>query len=746
MKDLVAHLKKDQNENILSPHKLLDHLKETAKLSENFASKFDSGDWGKVLGLAHDVGKARIEWQEYINSIIVQTEDTYEDAHLENNNRKVPHAPYGACFVEGMFGEAKLGRFLSYEIAGHHTGLPDWSKAEKTEGLALNKQLEKYNKIDDIPIEVRNLFKDLNVMKLPWRFRRGLDVSLWMRMLFSCLIDSDRLDTERYMDKAKNEIRGKYLTIEELKEEFDLFMFNLEDKADNLQINTIRREIRKKCIKAGKGDQGAYSLTVPTGGGKTLSSLGFALEQAEKFKLDRIIYVIPYTSIIEQTAEVFKKIFGKDQVVEHHSNLNHEELSSKIMLATENWDAPIIITTSVQFFESLFSSSPSKCRKLHNITNSVVILDEAQLVPTNFLKPVLATLQLLVERYGVTILISTATQPAFRRREGDQLELNAFTKVEEIIGDKKEVEELYKSLKRTQIELPKFDDNPVVLKDLASELKDYKQVLCVVSDRKSCLELFDLMPEGTYHLSSLMCGEHRSKKITEISEKLKAGEEVRVISTQLVEAGVDLDFPLVYKSFAGLDSIIQAAGRCNREGKADLGKVKVFFLPRPIPQGFLRKAADLTKSMLIDYDDMADPDIFEEYFKRLYYNMNSLDKKGIVDQLDPGKEDLSIFFRSASRDFKIIDDKEQIAIIVRYEDSENIINEILEKGPNRRLLRMLQRFTVSIYRNEFLSLEKRKALIHLGGDIHALTTGIDYSDDTGLILDLQRHDPEEYYI
>jgi len=354
--------------------------------------------------------------------------------------------------------------------------------------------------------------------------------------------------------------------------------------ADKTPVNALRHEILTACRAAAKLEPGHFSLTVPTGGGKTLSSLAFALEHAVKHNLRRVIYVIPYTSIIEQNADVFKETVGDDQVIEHHSNLDEDDSTSKARLSAENWDAPIIVTTSVQFFESFFAAKPSRCRKLHNIIGSVVVLDEAQLVPVEYLAPILQTMDLLNRRYRISFVISTATQPAFESREGFKgLPMNS---VREIISD---IPRLYANLKRVEVEIPQNWVKTTRWEELATELLKEEQVLCVVSDRKSCRNLHKLMPIGTYHLSALMCGQHRSKIITEIKQKLKEGAPVRVISTQLVEAGVDIDFPVVYRALAGLDSIAQAAGRCNREGKlTEKGRVVVFVPPKKSPPGILR--------------------------------------------------------------------------------------------------------------------------------------------------------------
>jgi CRISPR-associated endonuclease/helicase Cas3 len=501
-------------------------------------------------------------------------------------------------------------------------------------------------------------------------------------------------------------------------------------------------------VQAAKEEQGVFSLSVPTGGGKTLSSLAFALEHAKLHKLKRIIYVIPYTSIIEQNADVIRLAVGEDQVVEHHSNLDEDDVTPKSRLAAENWDAPVIVTTSVQFFESLFAAKSSRCRKLHNIVKSVIILDEAQLVPVEFLSPILEAIQLLVDHYHVSFVISTATQPALKERIVDGQPFKGLKQIKEIIGDAEDVNLLYQSLVRYQVQLPDDLNARSSWEEISAELKQYKQVLCVVSDRKSCRELYKLMPKGTYHLSALMCGQHRSEIINKIKQKLKAGDPVRVISTQLVEAGVDLDFPVVYRALAGLDSIAQAAGRCNREGKLpEPGKVIVFNPPRNAPKGMLRKATDTTRSMvMINDQDPLSYDMFEKYFEELYWKANSLDKEEIIPLLNPDQEECSIYFRTAAKKFRIIDDSLQKTVFVRYGEGDRLIDLLKTMGPDRWLMRKLQRYSVNVYINEFHELKRRWTIEEVHPQIFALSSNLDYSDDTGLLVDETLYDPEQYIV
>lgn len=712
-----------------------------SEFNHNNAAKFASADWGKALGFAHDTGKGREAWQKYLCTKSGYGYD--EDAHLEEKPGKMPHAIQGAVLSEQIFGKG-LGRILAYCIAGHHAGLPDWASAEGAGKGSLEFQKNRVQDWEEIDASLVEILRTFPHMKPPWSFASGLDMSLWIRMLYSCLVDADFLDTENYMERDRFEQRSKFCSIAQLLDRFKHHIERLEQDAQDTEVNKIRKRIRNKCILMAAEKQGIYSISVPTGGGKTLSTLAFALEHALTHNLDRIIYVIPYTSIIEQNADVFRAAVGDDQVVEHHSSIDIDEITPKARLAAENWDAPVIVTTSVQFFESLFAAKPSRCRKLHNIAKSVVILDEAQLLPADFLEPILETMQLLTENYQVSFVISTATQPAFEERT----EFKGLKNVREIMGSDEEVRLLYASLQRNTVEFPTDIQTPSSWEEIAAKLTEHEQVLCIVSDRKSCRELHRLMPQGTFHLSALMCGQHRSETIDKIKKKLKNNEPVRVISTQLVEAGVDLDFPVVYRALAGLDSIVQAAGRCNREGNLDMGKVVVFIPPRRAPMGILRKAAETTVGIVSARAEPLTHDVFEQYFSELYWKANSLDKYKMIQLLDPRENDsqeCSIYFRTAAAKFKLIDDSQIKTIFVRYGKGDELINLLKRKGPDRWILRQLQRYTVNIFNNSFTLMFNRGALEEVYPGIYVLVSSSEYSDSIGLKIDVE-FEPENYIL
>jgi len=740
---LIAHVRKNEDGSWAPPHVLDDHLKECARLASKFAEIFDSSSWAYAGGIAHDIGKSLPVWQRYLK--IKSGYD--EEACLETKFGKKDHSSPSAKVAEEVLGKC-MGRILAYCIAGHHSGLPDWIGSPGTLSFRLQN-----TKTSDIPQKYRDDLLSAKPTTLPWKFdNKGLDMSLWIRMLFSCLVDADFLNTEAYMEPDKAKTRSSYFSLAALLERFNSYMEIMTKDAlekANTPVNRARQRVLADCRSASKLEPGFFSLTVPTGGGKTLSSMAFALEHAMRFGKERIIYVIPYTSIIEQNADVFKKVFGSDQVIEHHSNLDDDDLSPKARLAAENWDAPVIVTTSVQFFESLFATKPSRCRKLHNIANSVVILDEVQLIPAEYLKPILDTMRLLCEHYKVTFVFCTATQPVFEAQD-DYPQFPGLTKgsIREIIQD---VPRLYRELRRVEV-MPVDTKTIRTWQEIADELKSYEKVLCVVSDRKSCRELHSLMPKGTYHLSALMCPQHRSDRIAEIKEKLKKEGPVRVISTQLVEAGVDIDFPVVYRAMAGLDSIAQSAGRCNREGKSKvnggLGKVVVFTPQRSPPAGILRKASETTARLLDSglIKDPIDHAAFASYFSELYWKVNSLDEKEIMKLLSPDMQDCGIKFRSAGDVFHIIDDAMQKTVLVPYGEGEKFIAELKAKGPERWLLRKLQRYSISIYNDQFYTLLNRGSLEEVSLGLFALTCRIEYDDVVGLRIDEMPNDPALFMV
>lgn len=699
----IAHVRFDaRGEGI--PHPLEDHLSEVGRLAGEFANAFGNGDWGKIAGLWHDLGKYKADFQEYIRA-----RSGYErDEADEGGPGKVDHTAAGAIHAVERMGLA--GRVLAYLIAGHHSGLPDWIK-EEAPGRGLEERLREVRHLEEANLgqPPRRILDSPLPITLPCG--RKIDPEfghLWLRMLFSCLVDADFLDTEAFMDPGKAALRSTLADLAELRERYDRFMEAMQSSAQDTPVNRIRSRILADCREHAVWDPGFFSLTVPTGGGKTLASIGFALDHAIRHGKHRIVVVIPYTSIIEQTAEVLRKVFGDETVLEHHSNLDPDCETQAAKLATENWDAPIVVTTNVQLFESLFAARTSACRKLHNLTDSVLILDEAQMLPPEYLKPILSGLRGLVDLFGVSVVLCTATQPALVGRIGGPTAPRGTGGFQGLAGVRELMtspDGLAKELMRVKVERHPKQDQSCSWDEIAGDLKELEQVLCIVNTRKDCRELFDLLPSGTIHLSALMCGEHRSEVIAGIKARLKAGEPTRVVSTQLVEAGVDLDFPVVYRALAGLDSIAQAAGRCNREGKIlDAGRVVIFAPPKDAPTGLLRKGEDATKSLLRTRPDLVEalsPEAFRAYFEIFYGNVNSFDAKEIQALLaGAAAQRFQIQFRTAAQRFRLIDDSAQKSVVVWFEGtrfkSRDLLEELRRFGPHRRLMRRLQRCTVTV--------------------------------------------------
>ena len=715
-----AHSLKNQPEE--KWQNLEEHATQVAARAAGFANSFASDEWAKLAGLLHDLGKARKSFQDYLkrsNGLL----DTGYDASDHS------HSGAGAVWAKAAL---KFWQPIAYCVAGHHAGLPDWIGGETPGGSLANRLEQEKGIVFEPPVmdwlQEREAVWKFFQLRPPWPFKDE-DTSFWIRMLYSCLTDADYLDTEAFMDTGRATIRSQYPALANLMERFFAELDNKQKSAENTDVNRIRAEIRAACEKAAVLPPGLFSLTVPTGGGKTLSGTAFALRHALAYGRERIIYVIPYTSIIEQTADELRKFFGQENVVEHHSNFDPDKETQQSCLAAENWDAPIIVTTSVQFFESLYSCKSGRCRKLHNIAGSVVILDEAQLLPPRLLLPCVEAIRQLTAHYGVSFVLSTATQPA----------LPGLKNIQEIIPQEMD---LYRRLQRTKIVMPENRQIRRSWKDIAEELKDHEQVLCIVNTRRDCRDLHALMPEGSIHLSASMCGEHRSKVIAEIKQCLKPGQTCRVISTQLVEAGVDINFPVVYRAFTGLPSIAQAAGRCNREGLASKpGQVIVFMPPKAAPCGDLRKAEDTLMSLLAaDGFDVESPANYPKFFERFYSAMNDLGSV-FADWLIKDARNFQFQFREAAAAFRMIDDKASATVIVRYGGNDALIKSLLAVGPKRDIMRRLQRHTVNIPHNTLMQLldkgfiEKFHPGIYVQADMASL-----YSKTFG--LDVYRAAPD----
>ena len=520
-------------------------------------------------------------------------------------------------------------------------------------------------------------------------------------------------------------------------------------------INTLRSEVLGHARKQAAQPPGLFTLTVPTGGGKTLTSLAFALDHALRHGLERVIYVIPYMSIIEQTCAVFRAALREgdedpaDFVVEHHSTFDEDRISKaeardKLRLAMENWDAPIIVTTAVQFFESLFANRPSRCRKLHNIANSVVILDEAQTLPLHLLRPCVAALDELARHWRASVVLCTATQPALSQRDGFA---EGFENVRELAPDPPR---LYTELKRTRIQ----DAGTLEDAELAARLRDSPQVLCIVNTRRHAQELYEQLgdAEGSCHLSTLMCAAHRREALEAVRKRLEEGEPVRLVATSLVEAGVDVDFPVVWRAAAGLESIIQAAGRCNREGRRDTGDVFVF---EPTgaegrkPPPAVAQNADAARTILRQFsDDPAALEAIRAYFGHLYWvkGDEALDSKNIMRMISEQRRRLDFPFETIAREFRLIDEI-QVPVVTPWRGAngkDGTAERLLEKLKHVErpgwIARQLQPYIVQIGRAARDTLLAAGAVeivreAEFGEQFVRLVNADLYQEDTGLSLE-----------
>ncbi|NCC94375.1 MAG: CRISPR-associated helicase Cas3', partial [Opitutae bacterium] len=502
---------------------------------------------------------------------------------------------------------------------------------------------------------------------LPFVPEDGFTCSFFTRMLFSALVDADFLDTERFMTPAKHAWRVPGPSLDELMDALD---GRLAAFAPSGRINELRAEILAHCLDKAALTPGLFTLSVPTGGGKTLSSMAFALDHARRHGLRRVIYVIPYTSIIEQNARVFREIFPEGAVIEHHStfdprrtfsdadNAGESAEARRHRLACENWDAPVVVTTNVQFFESLFAAKPSRCRKLHNVAGSVIILDEAQMLPVEYLDPCLRTLEELTNHYRCSVVLCTATQPALRREDFAAIRRNGRVPGLSGLDAERELapepDRLHEAFRRTELR----DLGELALADVAQLVRGPEQVLCIVNTRARAADLYGMVEDepGARHLSALMCPTHRSERLAEIRRMLKEGAPCRVVSTQLVEAGVDVSFPEVIREMAGLDSIVQAAGRCNREGEREgVAPVSVFYPAEGLGRAFSAQAGH-ADSVLRNLDEGADPfspTAIRHYFRLHYWLQDSLDRKNVLADLD--SMGLEWRFQEAQRKFRLMD-------------------------------------------------------------------------------------------
>lgn len=713
---------------------LKDHLFNTADLAEKFGADAGISELARAAALLHDIGKYSKAFQ----------------ARLDGSKRKVDHATAGAREVRNLFTQDQnqkwLATMLAYCIAGHHTGLPNYGDSSDvdSDGTLLarvdKKKLEDFSAYKaEIDPAALNLPAQLKI-KLDKKYP-GFSLAFLTRMLYSTLVDADSQETENYYMNDSVKLRGDHASIETLCEKFNKHLQQYD--APKSEINKKRTETLKACTEKSSEKRGFYTLTVPTGGGKTLASMAFALNHAVTHGLKRIIYVIPFTSIIEQNAAVFKESLGEENILEHHSNFDWEkkhkideessddeanDVLDKLKLASENWDIPIIVTTNVQFFESLFASHKKRCRKLHNLAKSVIIFDEAQMLPREYLDPCMLAVKELVQNYGASTVFCTATQPSL----GDRLPDIVFS---ELASDPQALFDFYK---RVQIRnIGKTPDT-----DLIERIQAHLQALCVVNTRKHAKGLFDQLSEdGRFHLSTLMCPTHRKETLITIRELLKSGQPCRVVSTQVMEAGIDVDFPVGYRALAGLDSIIQAAGRVNREGKNDIGDIFVFDPETPFIKKtptFVKQGASVAVSILRDYsNDPVSIQSINAYFKMLdslQDPKSAFDVKKILSCFNKNTGELDFDFKKAADEFRMIDNN-TVAVVIPYnEEAKKLLEQARHHLFPYKFARRLQMYTVNIYENEFVKLQSKGVIETYNETYEVLNNMAFYDKQTGLVL------------
>ena len=688
-------------------HLLEDHLREVGRRAADFAAPFGSSEWARFAGLWHDLGKYRPAFQRMIYSA------DGENAHVEDEKvaQRVDHSSVGAAYAQQHLGSRADP--IALAIAGHHCGLQNlayWRETRSPNTKHLLKEVD----ILTVPADIRAI-PQLTVPAMLSGQPSGQltrKMEFWTRVLFSSLVDADRLDTEAFLAREKAGLRGRFPPLGELTDRLRKFMEELAAKSSPSAVNVERGRVLSRCREVATHPPGIFSLTVPTGGGKTYASLTFALEHALANGMERIIVVAPYLTIIDQTVSAYQKALhrpqdGKDALilVEHHSGIDPEKENFRNRLASENWDAPLVVTTAIQFIESLFARNPSQCRKLHNLARSVIVIDEAQTLPGDFLLPIVDVLGGLVEHYGVSLLLSTATQPELRERVApDGRKIAGFRNVIEIAGTSEEVKASFARLRRVKPERALTKDWDEIAALVARE----PRALAITHRRDDARVLAERVQalrarEPLFHLSALMCARHRQERIEVIKLALKSPDAaVRVVSTQLVEAGVDFDFPVVFRAMAGLDSLIQSAGRCNREGSLTEGRLVIFDAPTQPPVGQLRTAADETRALLAADPglDLFDPDIYRRFDARL---QRISDRKGIQAMRE------KFAFEDVARELRLIDGTWQATVIVPWgpigKRTESL--ELLAQVENvsdprflREVSRRLQGYSISISRRQ----------------------------------------------
>ncbi len=672
MKTYLAHKTEDREQT------LQEHLQGTAKLAGDFAAAFGKRSLGEFAGGLHDIGKASKEFQARVRN--------------PNSTETYDHSTAGAL-------EAVKMRQMTAAmcIMGHHSGLLDFGgqmdkDMDGTVRGRIKKGLE--GKIPDYS-GWKEACPSLSLPSVPEMDASQTAFGRYMetKFLYSSLVDADFLDTEEFMN-GEPAPRGMGDSLETLLGRLEDWLNKhgwLEGKTG---INGMRSELLRTAAAHGReAERGIYTLTVPTGGGKTVSSLYWALCHGVSHGLDRVIYVIPYMNIIEQTAKKFREILGEENVLEHHSNVIYEKDSEEeqdpFLLASENWDMPVVVTTAVQFFESLFHNKSSRCRKLHNIANSVVIYDEVQMLPASYWTPCIHAMEELSDSFRATQVLCTATQPAITFPKG--------TEPEEIT---KNTKKQFEQLKRVTF----VNGGQTSPEELADKLKSHRQALCIVNTKRTARRLYELLEgrEGCFHLTTMMVPAHREEVLSEIRRRLGDGLPCLVAATSLVEAGVDLDFPHVLREQAGLDSILQAAGRCNRNGKKkpEESIVEVFSLEVKAPDS-IRQQVDAARYIMKgdkEWDSLEAIEAYFRFWREKLRGEENLDRKKIMEKAE------RYAFREIAETFRLIDDDTYTVYIPWREEGKRLLRELRGGKCGRGLFRKLGRYSVNVYEPHYREL------------------------------------------
>lgn len=744
MTRIFAHSLENEPEEDWQP--LIEHLLAVAKTASSFAEPFGGDELAYAAGLLHDLGKASEVFQRRLRGAPVS----------------VDHSTSGAAEAIEAYGE-DIGTLIALCIAGHHGGIPNGRMRSIEEGggeypssrRPLKQRLGKVDK-DEVARETQWLLRNLRdccaelptltVDSIPEHFygsgnrrRDAVSMHVLMEVLFSCLVDADYLDTERVMDTEVSQARAaaRHESLAELFEKYEKWMSKFPEPRTDMDV--ARSLVAADAMEAANQPIGVYTMTVGTGGGKTLASVGYALRHAIANGLNRVIVATPFMTITDQTAAIFRDIFGERNVLEHQSSYdfdgNDDAVSESMRLATENWDVPIVVTTNVQLFESLFSNKPGKSRKVHNIANSVVVLDEAQIIPDHVLKPTLAMIEAFSRDCRTSFLLCSATQPPLAG------EWPFGSAPREIIGKHDVFERAFASrvsyLNRGRMET----------EELAIELSNLDQVLCVVDSKRKARMVYErlcaLAPDcadydpcsrGVFHLSAAMCPAHRLAVLGEVRRRLDADEPCLVVSTQLIEAGVDVSFPVIYRELAGMDSIVQSAGRCNRSGEHDKGLVHVFELcedgerlkSSPWIEDMKRISRQLVKA---NGDEIGEP-LVEPYFLDRY-EFAEKDDRNVLESLSrPDRAE------QTALDYRFIDSQARAVFVPYGEEGRVLLSDIERVRFPGMFARKAQRFSVTVTEYEFQALSAAGALREIP-PFQVLRTGDGceelYSDNVGLL-------------